>query len=259
MPANTAMPIALTHFAAGAAGDHQRHDAHDEGEGGHQDGTQSQPASFDRRRDDVHAAFDALACELDDQDRVLAGKPDQNDEADLRQDVVVGAGQPHAEHRRQQAHGHDEDDRERQRPAFVLRGENQEDEQHAQREYERRDIGGGFLLISEIRPFIAEFIRQRVAQDSLHCGAGLAGGVPRRRLAVDVGGEIDVVVRDAIRPGREADRCDRSERDHVAVGVACLELGDILGMRTKARLGLCVDAEGSTETIEVVHVRRAEV
>ena len=38
------------------------------------------------------------------------------------------------DHGRQQAHGHDENDRQRQRPALVLRGENQEHQHDADRE-----------------------------------------------------------------------------------------------------------------------------
>ena len=46
MPENTATPIALTHLAAGAVRDHQRHHAHDERERRHQDRPQAQPAGF---------------------------------------------------------------------------------------------------------------------------------------------------------------------------------------------------------------------
>ena len=124
----------VTHLAAGAACGDERHHAHDECERGHQDRPQPQPARFDGRLDHAHALLDALARELDDQDRVLAREADQHDEADLREHVVVPAAQPDAEQREQQAHRHDQHDRERQRPALVLRGEDQEDQQHAQRE-----------------------------------------------------------------------------------------------------------------------------
>jgi hypothetical protein len=78
----------------------------------------------------------ALAGELDDQDRVLARQADQHDQADLGEDVVVAAGQPHAGDRGQQAHRHDQDHRQRQGPAFVLRRQHQEHQQHAQREHQ---------------------------------------------------------------------------------------------------------------------------
>ena len=79
-----------------------------------------------------------LLGEFDDQDRVLRGQPDQHDEADLRQDVDVHPAHDQARHRGEQAHRHDQDDRERQRPALVLRREHEEDEEHRGAEDQQR-------------------------------------------------------------------------------------------------------------------------
>ena len=89
MPKNTAIPIALAHLRAGAAGDDQRQDAQDEREGRHQDRTEPQPCSLHDRLHRPLALGLQLAGELDDQDRILGGQADENDEADLRQDVDV--------------------------------------------------------------------------------------------------------------------------------------------------------------------------
>ena len=70
--------------------------------------------------------------EFDDQDRILAGKADRRDQADLEIDVVVEAGQLGAEQRADDAERHDEHHRERDRPALVERGEAQEDDQQRQ-------------------------------------------------------------------------------------------------------------------------------
>ena len=64
----------------------------------------------------------------------LQASAGQHQEADLREDVVVAAGEPHAGDRREQRHRHDQDHAERQRPALVLRRQHDVDEQHAQRE-----------------------------------------------------------------------------------------------------------------------------
>ena len=110
----------------------------------------------------VVAALDLqLARELDDQDRVLAGQPDQHEQADLSEDVVVAAREPHAGDRREQAHRHDQDDRERQEQAFILRRQHQEDEQHAEREDKQRRVAGQDLLVGQIGPFVAHALRQR--------------------------------------------------------------------------------------------------
>ena len=68
--------------------DHQRHDAEDERERGHQDRPQAQPAGFDGGRHACPALVLELARELDDQDGVLGRQADEHDEADLRQDVM---------------------------------------------------------------------------------------------------------------------------------------------------------------------------
>ena len=122
------------HLGAGALGDHQRHDAEDEGERGHQDRPQPQPAGLEGRLAPRHARLLALLGELDDQDRVLARQADQDHEADLGEEAHVHAGQVHADERAEQAHRHHQDHRQRQLPALVLRRQHQEDEDHRQRE-----------------------------------------------------------------------------------------------------------------------------
>ena len=77
------------HLGAGPVRDHQRHHAEDEGERGHHDRPQPQPARLQRRLAARHAGLALLLGELDDQDGVLAGQADQHHEADLREDVDV--------------------------------------------------------------------------------------------------------------------------------------------------------------------------
>jgi hypothetical protein len=119
--------------APGAGRQHQRHHAHDEGKAGHQDGAQPQPGGMDGGLDGFLAADLQLAGEFHDQDGVLAGQPDQHEQADLGEDVVVAARQPDTGDGAEQAHRHDQDDRQRQEQAFILGGQHQEDQQHAER------------------------------------------------------------------------------------------------------------------------------
>jgi len=60
-----------------------------------------------------------LARELHDQNRVLRRKPDQHDEADLGENVVVRAHEIYAGDRSKQAHRHDQDYGERHGDALV--------------------------------------------------------------------------------------------------------------------------------------------
>mmetsp|Transcript_21687 Transcript_21687/g.84531 ORF Transcript_21687/g.84531 Transcript_21687/m.84531 type:complete len:206 (-) Transcript_21687:1321-1938(-) len=75
------------HLAAGTAAEDQRDDAGAEGDGGHQDGAQPQPAGLDNGVVDRLAVLLQLLGEFDDQDRVLARQADQHDERHLREDV----------------------------------------------------------------------------------------------------------------------------------------------------------------------------
>ena len=75
-----------------------------------------------------------LAGELDDQDRVLARQADQHDQADLHEDVDRRPRRQDPDHRAEQAERHDQDHRQRQRPALVERRQGQEDEDDRQGE-----------------------------------------------------------------------------------------------------------------------------
>ena len=61
-------------------------------------------------------------------------------------------GDGHADHARQQAHRHDQDDRQRQRPAFVLRRQHQEDEHHREAEDEHAGVTGEQFEVGDLRP-----------------------------------------------------------------------------------------------------------
>ena len=79
-----------------------------------------------------------LLCELDDENRVLACESHEDDEADLRKDIIVHSPQQHSRERREDPHGNNKNDGKGKCPAFVLRGQGQEDEKDAKREDEER-------------------------------------------------------------------------------------------------------------------------
>ena len=54
-----------------------------------------------------------MLCELDDQNRVLAGETHEHDQTNLRKDVVIAALQPHSAQREEQAERHDQNDGQR--------------------------------------------------------------------------------------------------------------------------------------------------
>src|SRR5262245_5374789 len=77
----------LAHLCARAGRDRERGNAEDEREGGHQDRAKPCAGGVHSGVCGGDALFLFLARELDNQDGVLGSEADENNEADLRQDV----------------------------------------------------------------------------------------------------------------------------------------------------------------------------
>jgi hypothetical protein len=105
------------------------YEAENQGNRGHHHRAEALLGARARRLGDGLPVFAQLACEPDDQDRVLRGNPDQEHHGDLRVDAVLEAGQPERAHGPECRHSERADDRERQHPAFVLGDEEQVREQ----------------------------------------------------------------------------------------------------------------------------------
>ncbi len=188
----------LPHLRPRARRDRQRQNAEDEGEGGHQDRAQADSAGGDGGLEPAHAVIDlVLTREFDDQNSVLGSERDQHDEADLGEDVVVHAAKVDAENRGQQAHRHDQDDRERQREGLIHRRQDQKHEHDGQHEDQHAGIAGKLLLKGDVGPFIAHAGRQNLIGEMLHRRQRIAGGIARRGLAANVGAREQVVAHDA--------------------------------------------------------------
>ena len=127
----------LARLGAGARRRQQRHDAEDEREGGHQNRPEPQLRRRQRRVHERLALVVLHLGELDDQNRVLRRQADQHDQPDLREHVVhvaradEPARQPEAEVGAERRERRAEQHAERQAPALVLRGQNQEHEEDA--------------------------------------------------------------------------------------------------------------------------------
>src|SRR5438874_13118577 len=132
----------LTHLGPRPGRARERQHAEDERERCHQDRPEAEPARLDCGGEAVLARLLLLLGELDDEHGVLRGEPDQRDEADLCDQVVVHAAQPRAEERERQAHRRDQDDREWQRPALVLGGMDEKDEEDTERKEVDRGVAG---------------------------------------------------------------------------------------------------------------------
>jgi hypothetical protein len=156
----------------------ERHHAEHEGEAGHDDRAEPQLRCCHRRVDAAGPFAHALFGKFDDQDRVLGGEAHGRDQADLQVDVVVEAGELGAQDRANDTERNDEDHRERNGPAFVERGEAEEDDQ--QRQAVKRGCLAArlFLLIGQAGPLQSGSGRQLGLHlfHRLHRGAGADAG-----------------------------------------------------------------------------------
>ena len=259
MPLNTAVPSDCRISAPAPDRQDQRHDAEDERERRHQDGPQPELRGMRHGVVPVLARVFPLLRELHDQDRVLAREPDQHDEADLRQDVVVEAAQPDAREREENAQRHDRDDRKRQRPAFVLERQQQEDEQNAEREDQQAGAAGEALLERELGPLEGQAVGQQARREGLHRRQRVAGADAGRRAALDLRGRIKVVAHDAVGARRAANGEHRAERHHGARRASRAQPRDVRRIETKRPVGLRRHAIAAAEEIEVIHVDGAEI
>jgi len=98
-----------------------------------QNWSQPKPGCFNRRFGDALAGVFDLLGELDDKNCVFARQAHQYDKSDLGENVIVHVPQPDAGDGAEEAHRHNQDNGQWQTPAFVLRGECEENEQHAER------------------------------------------------------------------------------------------------------------------------------
>ena len=110
------------------------------------------PRRMNRRLKPIHALIFALLREFNDKYSVLRGQSDQDDEADVDQDVAIKPSYIHANHGGQDAHWNDKNHRKRQGPALVEGREQQVDKGDRQPKGYDRGAACKLLLQSDLRP-----------------------------------------------------------------------------------------------------------
>ena len=206
-----------------------------------------------------HSLFLPLFGELDDQDGVLAGQPDEHDESDLRENVDFHSGQVQTGDRTKQAHGNNQDDRQGQRPALVLCGQDQEHEDDRQGENVCCRVARLKLQVSQLGPVRTHRPGQLLISDLFHQANGLSRAGSRRGGAGKGSGRIHVVPHDHHRSACGAYVKKRTQPDHLSLIVAHLKLPEVEALPAEALVCLDVDLPHATEFIEVINIIRAEV
>ncbi len=215
-------------------------------------------AGFDGRIDQRLAALHQLLGELDDQDRVLRRKADDRDQAHLEVHVVRHVAHGDGQHRADHAERHHEDDRKRDRPAFIERRKAQEDQEDRQADEDRRLRTGLDFLQRLAGPLVAE-ARRQLGGKSLHLGDRITGGEARLGLAAEAHGGIAVVANRLRRRHHPLRGREGRERNHAAARIAHVELEKVGHLHAFVLVRLDRHALHAPGIREVVDIGRAEI
>ena len=208
MPLNTAVPSERRISAPAPEATHQRHDAEDEGERGHQDRPQPQPRRLQRRLEDATGPPGAAAWRTRrSRMAFLHARPTSTTRPICTKMLTSPLRDQHAGDRAEQAQRHHQDDRQRQRPALVQRRQGQEDAHHRQREDDQRRCCPRWICMNISSVHSAFIERGSVSSAELvDAGDGVAGADARQQAAGDRRGGVQVVARDEDRAGRSRAR-----------------------------------------------------
>ncbi|MCY1408956.1 hypothetical protein D9M71_242900 [compost metagenome] len=244
---------------AGAGADRQRHAAENEGQRGHHDRAEAQLGRLQRRLHGSQALFLAdHHGELDDQDGVLRRQADQGHQADLEVHVVIQPTQPDRQDRAEHREGHRGDHRERQGPALVLGGEDEEHQDQAEDERRTARALGLQFLVGRTDPGQRVVLAERFVGHLLHRRQRLAGAVAGRRAADQLGRREHVEARIGGRAEDALHRHQRRQRHQVAAGRTHVDLAEILRLAAEVRFRLQAHLPGAAVEREVVDVVAAE-
>ena len=120
----------------------------------------------ERRGDHVAAFLNLFLGKFHDQDGVLGHQAHEHHQSDLEIDIVFQPAYPDTQVGADTGHGQRQDDGHRHRPAFVLRREEQEDEQEGQRQYQAGLPADMLFLVGKAAPLDADR-RGQVLSDEL--------------------------------------------------------------------------------------------
>src|SRR5262249_54936028 len=167
--------------------------AEDECEGGNEERPQASPRCMDRGLEPIHASAFGLLGEFNDQNGVLCSQSDQNDQPDVDQDISIETSHVRADHRGQNAHWNDENHSERQNPALVESGEQQEYKSDREAKGYDRSISRKLLLQRDLGPLECKTARQAFFGNSLSRGDTLTGRKATRQIQLDLGGWKQII------------------------------------------------------------------
>ena len=195
--------------------------------------------------------------ELDDQNRVLRRQADDGDQRHLEVHVVRVAAQGDAQQHAEHAERHHQHHRQRDRPAFIQRGEAQEYREDREAVENERLRAGDFFFARLAGPLKTE-ARRQLGRQLLYFGERSARAVAGRGVAVDAHGGVAVIAHRLHRAGHPLRRRERRQRHQFALVVGGVQTQQIFGLHARRRIRLHQHALHATLVREVVDIGRAE-
>src|SRR5713226_4855534 len=193
------------------------------------------------------ALFFLLPCEFDNQDRVFSGQANKYDETDLRQDVDRQPACEQAAYGCEETHRHDQNDRHRQLPTFVLRHEHEEHEESGCAEDNQRGSSVLLLLKGEIRPLEPDSLRKNLVGKLFHAEQRGTRGDTRSSYPLHLRGWKEIVARHTVWDGVVLQLCHGPNRHHFTGSVAYFQPRDVRLVASILTIGLDDHFVGSAQ------------
>src|SRR5947207_9019864 len=197
--------------------------------------------------------------EFDNQYGIFTSKHNQHNETDLNENVVLHRAQPDTVDRAEQTHRNNQNDCKRQRPAFVKRREQQENEQNAKRENVNRAVAREFLLERYLRPLSREAGGQNLFGKTFNGRERVATASARRRLTAQVGRGKHVVARDLVGATYFLHGRNRAERNNSAGIISRFQQANIVLTQTELGVSLSCNAISAAKERKIVYVCRSKI
>ena len=195
--------------------------------------------------------------ELDDQNRVLGRQADDGDQADLKVNVIGIAAQQGGQQNAEHAQRHHQNDRQRNRPAFIQRRQAQKYRQDGKAIQDGRLRAGEFFFARLAGPFKAEAGWQ-LGRKLFHLGHGRARAVARRGTAADAHGRVAVVAH-GLHGALDPARAGKGRQRHLTpLRVAGVDAQQVFGLHALRRIGLHHHTLQAALVGKVVHIAGAQ-
>src|ERR1700675_1631843 len=266
-PADNCGPHDLPRTGPGAARCPQRHATQDEREGRHQNGPETQSGSLQRGVRQRLPFLELILRKFHDQNRVLRGQPDEHHQSDLRVDIAlylhhVGRQKNALQEAAQEQNGEGAENRywrtkqnaKRQRPTFIERCQDQENEQKGKSENHRGRYAFTGLLFLKRHPRVVEthFARHGLLEDFFQRRSGLICAITRRGAAIKLRRTVLVEAKQKFRAEARFHSDQRRERNILSFVVANVELADVLRLRAIFAFRFNVHLPLAAAAIEIV-------